>query len=116
MKRKYLTEEQYDVCMRALGYVYDEEFDKFFKDEMCFLGNVEDAASEISDLMTYNSIGHVSHRWAALIYYMGKGANFIIGDGAIDKYGIKHKKGLYCSNYRELFSDKSKVKCKKIED
>lgn len=112
MPRRILTDKQFEVCMKTLGYVYDEEFDKFFKDEMCFLGNVEDTASEISDLMTHNSIGHMSHRWVALIYFMEKGANFIIGDGAIDKYGIKHKKGLYCTNYRELFCEKNKVKIK----
>ena len=114
--KRELSEYQYNTCMRALGYTYDEELGNFFKDDMCFLGNVGDNVSCVSDLITTDSRGIVSYSSAVLVYFMDKGAQLTILDGAIDEYGIKHKKGLYCSNYRELFSDKSKVKCKKIED
>ena len=114
--KRILGESQYNTCMKALGYIYDEEFGNFFKDDMCFLGNVGDDVYSVSDLMTTNFNGHVSYRSAVLVYFMDKGAELTIGDGAIDDYGKKYRKGLYCINYRELFSDKKKVRSKKIED
>ena len=116
MKRKKLNDKQFEVCMRALGYTYDVELDEFFKNDMCFLGNVDDSVSDVSDLMSTNSLGIVTYRSAVLVYFIDKGADFVIGDGAIDEYGIKYKKGLYCTNYRELFYNKKNVKCRKIED
>lgn len=110
--RRELSECQYNTCMRALGYTYDEEFGQFFKDNMCFLGNVRDDVSCISDLMTTDSRGYTSYSSAVLVYFMDKGAELTIGEGAIDEYGIKCRKGLYCTNYRELFSDKKKVRSK----
>jgi len=110
--KRVLTESQYNTCMRALGYTYDEELGRFFKDDMCFLGNVGDDVSSVSDLMTTNFNGHVSYRSAVLVYFMDKGAELTIGEGAIDEYGKKHKKALYCTNYREIFSDKKKVRSK----
>lgn len=114
--KRILNESQYNTCMKALGYAYDEEFGKFFKDDMCFLGNVGDNVSYVSDLVTTDSRGIVSYSSAVLVYFMDKGAELTIGNGAIDEYGKKHKKALYCTNYRELFSDKKKVRSKKIED
>jgi len=108
MKKNILTDSQYDTCMKALGYTYDEELGHFFKDDMCFLGNVRDEVSSVNDLMN----GVVSYGSAVLVYFMDKGAELTIGDGAIDEYGKKHKKALYCTNYRELFSDKKKIRSK----
>jgi hypothetical protein len=112
MKKELLNDRQFNVCMKALGYIYDEEFGQFFKDDMCFLGNVRDEVSSVNDLMTTDSNGFVSYGSAVLVYFMDKGAELTIGDGAIDEYGKKHKKALYCTNYREIFSDKKKVRSK----
>ena len=109
MKKKWLTDSQYNVCMKALGYTYDEELGQFFKDDMWFLGNVDDDVCCVSDLM---SPCVLSYKDAFLVYFMDKGAELTIGEGAIDEYGIKRKKALYCTNYRELFSDKKKVRSK----
>ena len=110
--RRRLRDYQYEVCMKGLGYTYDEKLGKFFKNDMCFLGNVRDNVKDVSDLITTNFNGHVSYGSAVLVYFMDKGAELTIGEGAIDEYGIKCKKGLYCTNYRELFSDKKKVRSK----
>jgi len=112
MLRKYLTDEQYQICMNALGYTYDEQLDKFFKGDSCFLGNVEDTANDVGDLMKINDKGHPTYMANVLCEFMNKGAKLIIGEGAIDDYGVKHKKGLYCINYRELFSENKSVRSK----
>lgn len=112
MKKKYLTEEQYEVCMRALGYIYDEELGKFFKGDNAFLMNVSDDVIEVGDLMKFNENGQPTYMAKSICDFMNKGAELTIGEGAIDDYGKKYKKGLYCTNYRELFSDKKKVRSK----
>lgn len=112
MPRKYLTDEQYETCMKALGYTYDEELDAFFKDGLCLLCNVDDIVNDVNDLMRIDDKGHPTYMAQALCDFMNRGAELTIGEGAIDDYGIKYKKGLYCTNYRELFSDKKKVRSK----
>ena len=106
---KYMCE----VC----GWTYDEELGKYFLGNNAFLMNVNDNVAEAGDLITINENGQLTYKAKAIADFINIwGAELTIGDGAIDEYGIKCKKGLYCTNYRELYSDKSKVKCKKIED
>lgn len=112
MPGKYLTEQQYETCMKALGYTFDEELEHFFKGENTFLGNVGDNINDVSDLITFNDNGYPTYMAQVINNFISKGANLIIGDGSIDDYGIKHKKGLYCTNYRELYSRKTKVRSK----
>ena len=112
MKRKCLTEEQYDACMKALGYTFDTELEHFFMGGNAFLGNVQDDVDDVSDLITFNDNGYPTIMAQVLSNFMSMGANLIIAAGAIDDYGVKYKKGLYCTNYRELFSDKKKVRSK----
>ena len=112
MKRKYLNEEQYDVCMRALGYIFEEELGHYFLRGAAFLGNVQDNVNNVDDLLTFYDNGYPTFMAQVLDKFMSSGANLIIGDGAIDDYGKKYKKGLYCTNYRELFSDKKRVRSK----
>ena len=110
--RKYLTESQYKACMNALGYIYDEEFGRFFMGEYVFLGNVSDDVTEVVDLMKINENGHLTYASKLLNDFMNRGAALIIGEGAVDISGKKFKKALYCSNYRDLYSRKNKVKIK----
>lgn len=111
MKRKYLTEEQYDVCMRALGYTFDAELEHYFIGENVFICNIGDNINDVKDLITLDN-GYPTFMAQILTNLMSNGANFIIGDGAIDDYGVKYKKGLYCINYRQLYSKNNKVKTK----
>lgn len=110
--RKYLTGSQYRACMKALGYIFDEELGYFFKDDMCFFGNVDDEIDNAQDLIKVNGDRCPKYSPSAIYYYINIGVKFVIGEGAIDPQGIKRKKGLYCTNYRELFSDKKKIRSK----
>ena len=110
--RKNLTDSQYKVCMNALGYTYDGELGKFFKGDNAFLMNVSDDVIEVRDLMKINENGQPTYMAKSICDFMNRGAVLIVGEGAIDDYGIKYKKGLYCTNYRELFSGKKKVRSK----
>ena len=112
MKKKLLTDGQYNVCMKALGYTYDEELGKFFKANSAFLMNVIGDITEVEELITINEKGQPTYMAQAICDFMNMGAKLTIREGAIDGYGIKYKKGLYCTNYRELFSDKKKVRSK----
>ena len=116
MKKRWLTDSQYEVCMKALGYTYDKELNKFFKNDICFLGNVGDDVVEVGDLITTWEDGQLTCNAKAIATLINWGAELFIGEGAIDGYGVKSKKGLYCTNYRELFSDKKKIRSKKVED
>ena len=116
MKKKWLTDSQYNTCMKALGYTYDEELGKFFKCDSAFLMNIIGDINEVEDLIIINKDGHPAYMSKAICEFMDFGAKLTIGDGAIDGFGIKYKKGLYCTNYRELFSNKNKVRSKKVVD
>lgn len=109
--RNYLSESQYKYRMLALGYTYDEELRVFFKGNNAFLTNVSGDIVEVDDLMKINE-GLTKE----ISYLINRGAELTIGEGAIDYFGLKCKKGLYCTNYREIFPDKKKVRSKKIED
>ena len=87
MKRKNLTMEQYDVCMRALGYIFDKELGYFFKDDMCFFGNIDDEIYNVVDLIQYKGKECPKYSPAAMYYYINIGAKFVIGEGAIDFQG-----------------------------
>lgn len=115
MMRKYLTEQQYEVCMKALGYTFDVQLEHFFRENSAFLGNVGDDINDVYDLITFNDDGYPTYMAQVLNNFMSKGAKLTIGDGAIDDYGVKYKKGLYCTNYRELYSRKIKTKIKSNE-
>ena len=112
MKKKWLTDSQYEVCMKALGYTYDEELGKYFKDDSAFIMNLADEVTEVEDLMKFNENGHPVYMAKSICDFINRGAELTILEGAIDEFGIKYKKGLYCTNYRELFSDKKKVRSK----
>lgn len=111
--RRELSECQYNTCMRTLGYTYDEELGKYFLGGNAFLMNVSEDVTEVEDLMEVNKDGYPTYTSKAIYDFINIwGAELTIGDGAIDGYGKKHKKGLYCTNYRELFSNKNKVRSK----
>ena len=108
-----LSECQYNTCMRTLGYTYDEELGKYFLGNNAFLMNVSDDVVEAGDLITVNENGQLTYKSKAIADFINIwGAELIIGEGAIDEYGIKSKKGLYCINYREIFPNKKKVRSK----
>lgn len=111
--RRELSEYQYNTCMRALGYTYDEKLGKYFLGDNAFLMNLSDDVNEVEDLMEINKDGYPTYMSKAISDFIHIwGADLTILDGAIDEFGRKHKKGLYCINYRELFSDKKKVRSK----
>ena len=110
--KSVLSESQYNTCMMALGYTYDEEIGKYFLGNNAFLMNVDEEVAEVDDLMTINENGHPTYMAKSICDFMDRGAELTILEGAIDGYGKKYKKGLYCTNYRELFSDKKKVRSK----
>lgn len=109
---KYLTVSQYKICMNSLGYTYDEELERFFMGDIAFLGNVSDDVTEVVDLMRIIENGHPTRAYNTLNDFINRGADLIIGEGAIDITGKKIRKALYCTNYRELYSDKIKVRIK----
>ena len=116
-QRRELSESQYNTCMIALGYTYDEDLDKYFLGNNAFLMNVSEDVIEVGDLMMINKEGQLTYGAKAIFDFINIwGAELTIGDGAINEYCKKYKKGLFCTNYRELFSDKNKIKSKKIED
>lgn len=104
---KLLTDEEYNEQMERLGLVEDPEFGKFFLGDMAFLMNLEDDVNEIGDLIQVNSGGHPTYMSQTLMNFSMSGAELTIGPGAIDEYGVKQQKALYCTNYRELYSNKN---------
>ena len=112
MKKKLLTDSQYEVCMRALGYAYDEDLCVFFNGDSVFFMNVSDDVNEVEDLMKINEKGQPTYMAKVLCDFMNIGAELTIGEGAIDGYGKKYKKGLYCTNYRKLYCDRMKSRSK----
>ena len=72
---------------------------------MALLMNVEDNINELGDLIQING-RHPSYRSQILMNFSMSGAELTIGPGAIDEYGVKQQKALYCTNYRELYSTK----------
>lgn len=103
---RLLTDEEYDKKMEELGFIKDSEFGKFFLGDMAFLMNVGDNINELGDLIQINR-GHLSYMSQTLMNFSMSGAELTIGPGTIDEYGIKQKKALYCTNYKELYSNKN---------
>ena len=108
--RKCLNNSQYNVCMNALGYTYDEKLGRFFKGDSAFLMNVSEDVTDVADLMEINENGHFTHTAKEICDFTNIGAKLIIDEGAIDEYGRKYERGLYCTNYRELYSGKIRVR------
>ncbi len=100
-----LSDQEYDEKMQELGFVEDKSLGKYFLNDMAFLMNIDDNVTNLSDLITYNSNNHLTYTAQALIDFSRRGAQLTIGPGAIDEYGVKHKQALYCTNYRELYSE-----------
>lgn len=104
MGYEILSDEEYERRMLDLGFTFDEDLGKFFKGESAFFGNVSNDVSQISDvLFETNSFGHLTYGAAALQRYVTEGAEFVLGDGGIDEYGEQQPKGIYCTNYKELY-------------
>lgn len=103
---KLLTDEEYSTQMQKLGLVEDSEFRKYFLGDMAFLMNLEDNVNELGDLIQMNG-NHPTYLSQTLIDFLMSGAELTIGPGAIDEYGVKQQKALYCTNYRQLYSNKN---------
>lgn len=103
---KLLTDDEYNNKMKELGFVEDPEFGKFFLGDMAFLMNLNDNINELGDLIQMNS-NRPTHMSQILMDFSMRGADLTIGPGAIDEYGIKQQKALYCTNYRELYYNKN---------
>lgn len=103
---KLLTDEEYNNKMKELGLVEDPEFDKFFLGDMAFLMNLDDDINELGDLNQMND-NRPTYMSQVLIDFSMRGADLTIGPGAIDEYGVKKQKALYCTNYRELYFNKN---------
>lgn len=103
-----LSEKEYDERMAELGLIEEKNYEMYFLGDMAFLGNVDDDVNQIADLIKSDGNGHYSYSSETLMKFSMDGGKLAIGPGAIDDYGVKHKKGLYCTNYKELFSPKNK--------
>ena len=100
---KIITEQEYNKRMNELGLFLDEDYDKYFLGDMAFWGNVNDDVNEFGDLIEFSPNGHLTYLSQSLMDLSFKGYKFVIGPGSIDDYGVKWKKALYCTNYKELF-------------
>lgn len=107
VKKQILTDEEYCNKMRELGFVEDPEFGKFFLGDMAFLMNLDDNINELGDLIKMNG-NNPTYTSQVLIDFSMRGADLIVGSGAIDEYGVRQKRALYCTNYRKLYSSKNK--------
>ncbi len=101
-----LSDEEYNKKMEELGLVEDLEYGKYFLCDMAFLMNVDESVNELSDLIQLNSNNHATYMSQILMDFSSNGAKLVIGPGAIDEYGMKKQKALYCTNYKELFPKK----------
>ena len=101
-----LTDQEYNKKMEELGLVEDADYGKYFLGDMAFLMNVDDNVSELGDLVQFNSNNHLTYMSQVLMDFSSRGAKLVIGPGAIDEYGVKNQKALYCTNYKELFPKK----------
>lgn len=68
--------------------------------------NLDDDVNELDDLIQMND-NHPTYMSQVLMDFSMRGADLIIGPGAIDEYGVKHQKALYCTNYRDLYFNKN---------
>ncbi len=73
---------------------------------MAFLGNLDDDVNELGDLIQMNG-KHLTYMSQVLMDFSMRGAELAIGPGAINEYGVKQPKALYCTNYKKLYSNKS---------
>lgn len=101
---KVLTDEEYNKRMNELGFVEEPEFGKFFLGDKALLMNLSDEVNSLSDLIQISG-NHPTYMSKALMDFSMSGAELAIGPGAIDEYGIRHNKALYCTNYKELYSN-----------
>lgn len=101
-----LTDIEYNKKMEELGLIEDLEYGKYFLGDMAFLMNVDENVNELGDLIQFNKNNHLTYMSQVLMDFSARGANLVFGPGAIDEYGIKKQKALYCTNYKELFPKK----------
>ena len=101
-----LTDQEYNKKMEELGFIEDPDYGKYFLGDMAFLMNVDDNVNELGDLVQFNSNNHLTYMSQVLMDFSSRGAKLVIGPGAIDEYGVKNQKALYCTNYKELFPKK----------
>lgn len=101
-----ISDEEYNNKMNELGLVEDKEYGKFFLGDMAFLMNVDDNINELGELIQFNG-NHPTYLSQTLMNFSMSGAELVIGPGTIDEYGIKHQKALYCTNYKEIYSNKN---------
>lgn len=111
---RLLTDNEYNERMRELGLVENSDYGKYFLGDMAFLMNVGDDVNELGDLIKFSE-NHPSYMSQVLMDYSMRGAKLVIGPGTIDEYGVKQKKAVYCTNYKELYA-KQDVAEKYTED
>lgn len=104
-----LTDTEYNKKMEELGLIEDLDYGKYFLGDMAFLMNVGENVNELNDLIQYNSNNHLTYMSQVLMDLSFRGAELVIGPGAIDEDGTKYKKALYCSNYKNLFQEKENI-------
>lgn len=98
--------------MIDMAFTYNEFVGRFFWFDWAFWGNVSDDVRNVFDLITFNDKGYPTYMATVLNDLMSRGAKFIVCRGAIDEYGNKCKRALYCINYDELYCTKNRVKSK----
>lgn len=101
-----LNDEEYRNKMMELGLIEDKKYGKFFLGDMAFLMNVGDNINEVGDLIKFSG-DHLNYLSQSLVDFSRRGGELVIGPGTIDEYGVKYQKALYCTNYREIYSEEN---------
>ena len=106
---KILSDKEYSKKMEELGLVEDLEYGKYFLNDMAFLMNIDESINELGDLVQFNGNNKLTYISRVLMDFSSLGAKLTIGPGAIDEYGIKQQKAIYCTKYKELFPKKESI-------
>lgn len=105
MEEKLITTDKQDELMLNLGFEFDEEIGKFVLNGSVYLGDVPNDVNSISELISRELNRNTSSSYPSSIHadMVNRGMKLHFGPGGIDDYGKHNEKGLYCSNYKELF-------------
>lgn len=113
MEDVMLNDNEYFKKMFDLGFTFDENTHRFFKDGMAFWGNIDESVNSVGELLTEtNRWGNLTFGAEELLRFKAQGAIFEIGDGGIDLDGKMSSKALYFKNYLDLLNTKNSNKRK----
>src|SRR5574344_513937 len=85
------------------GLTIDEEKNLYYLEGYgAFINNVDNDINTVDEMLNkVTSTGNL-YQYGAYRYFDAQGYKFVIGPGIQDEYGKVNKKGLYCSNYKEI--------------